>query len=228
MNNKLEAFYKKMNIKPVNEDLYLLAFTHPSYNADAKTKHHDYERLEYMGDAVIGYVVADLVYKMHPNMDQGLMSKLRSNIVRSSSLAEYARRFNYPEFITAGQSIQHDQIAKSNKILEDVFEASMGAIYLDLGIKVAYGVIKKVVLQDVKNVDIYELTDAKTRLQEEMQAAYQDRVSYELVRQDGPAHNRTFTVNVTFNGQVLATGKGKSKKAAEEDAARIALSKRSV
>ena len=104
----------------------------------------------------------------------------------------------------------------------------MGAIYLDLGIKVAYGVIKKIVLNDVKNVDIYELTDAKTRLQEEMQAAYQDRVNYELVRQDGPAHNRTFTVNVTFNGQVLATGKGKSKKAAEEDAARIALSKRSV
>ena len=161
-------------------------------------------------------------------MDQGLMSKLRSNIVRSSSLADYARKFNYPEFVTTGQSIQHDQIAKSNKILEDVFEASMGAIYLDLGIKVAYGVIKKIVLNDVKNVDIYELTDAKTRLQEEMQAAYQDRVNYELVRQDGPAHNRTFTVNVTFNGQVLATGKGKSKKAAEEDAARIALSKRSV
>ena len=226
--NKLDNFYKKMNIKPVNQDLYLLAFTHPSYNADAKTKHHDYERLEYMGDAVIGYVVADLIYKMHPQMDQGLMSKLRSNIVRSSSLADYARRLNYAEFVTTGQSIQHDQINHSNKILEDVFEASMGAIYLDLGIKVAYGVIKKVVLNDVKNVDIYELTDAKTRLQEEMQAAYQDRVNYELVRQDGPAHNRTFTVNVTFNGQILATGKGKSKKAAEEDAARIALSKRSV
>ena len=226
--NKLENFYKKFHIKPINEELYLLAFTHPSYNADAKTKHHDYERLEYMGDAVIGYVVADLIYKNHPTMDQGLMSKLRSNIVRSSSLADYARKLNYVEFITTGQSIQHDQISHSNKILEDVFEASMGAIYLDLGIKVAYGVIKNIVLNDVKNVDIYELTDAKTRLQEEMQAAYQDRVNYELVRQDGPAHNRTFTVNVTFNGQILATGKGKSKKAAEEDAARIALSKRSV
>ena len=224
----LREFLSQFNITPKHLMLYEQAFTHPSYNADANTKHHDYERLEYMGDAVIGYVVADLIYKTHPNMDQGLMSKLRSNIVRSSSLADYARKFNYPEFVTTGQSIQHDQIAKSNKILEDVFEASMGAIYLDLGIKVAYGVIKKVVLQDVKNVDIYELTDAKTRLQEEMQAAYQDRVSYELVRQDGPAHNRTFTVNVTFNGQILATGKGKSKKEAEEDAARIALSKRSI
>ena len=226
--NNLENFFKKMNIKPKDQSVYLLAFTHPSYNADARTKHHDYERLEYMGDAVIGFVVADMIYKAHPKMDQGLMSKLRSNIVRSSSLADYARKLGYVDYITTGQSIQHEQIYNSNKILEDVFEASMGAIYLDLGINVAYRVIKRIVGYDVRNVDVYELTDAKTRLQEEMQAAYQDRVTYELVKHEGPAHDRTFIVNVVFNGVVLATGKGKSIKAAEEDAAKIALSKRSV
>ena len=226
--DKLQEYFNQLEFKPKNINLYILAFTHPSYNADAKTKHHDYERLEYIGDAVIGFVVADLIYKIHPHMDQGLMSKLRSNIVRSSSLAEYARKLNYASYIRTGQSIQHDQINRSNKILEDVFEASVGAIYLDQGINVAYKFIKNIVDKDIHNVDIYELTDAKTRLQEEMQAAHQDRVSYELISTEGPAHNRSFTVNVVFNGVVLATGKGKSIKAAEEDAARQALNKRSI
>ena len=161
-------------------------------------------------------------------MDQGLMSKLRSNIVRSSSLANYARSVDFASYVRTGNSIQPKQINESNKILEDVFEAVIGALYLDQGIDITYQYIKAFILQDIKKVNIEELTDAKTRLQEEMQAEYQDRVTYVVTNIEGPAHDRIFYVDVVFNEVVLASGKGKSKKEAEEDAARKALEKRRV
>lgn len=226
--NNLKEFFAFNNIQIKRENLFVLAFTHPSYNADAKTKHHDYERLEYIGDAVLGFVVADLIYKNHPHMDQGLMSKLRSHIVRSASLANYSRSAGFVEYIRTGNSIQSKQLSESNKILEDVFEAVIGAMYLDQGVDITYQYIKAFVLEDIKNVDIYELTDAKTRLQEEMQAEYQDRVTYIVTNVEGPAHDRVFYVDVAFNNVVLASGKGKSKKEAEENAAREALKKRKV
>lgn len=226
--NNVEELLFKIKIRPNSLDLYLLALTHPSYNADVNTKHHDYERLEYMGDAVLGFVSADLIYKAYPDMDQGLMSKLRSSLVKSSSLANYARSINLANYITTGHSINPDKINESNKILEDVFEALIGAIYLDKGLNVAFKFISHFLKKDVKNVEIDELTDSKTKLQEEMQAEHRDSVHYELVKQSGPAHDRTFIVNVLFNEIVLGTGSGKSKKAAEEAAAKDALSKRSV
>ena len=219
--NNLEIPFKDLS-------LYILALTHPSYNADANTKHEDYERLEFMGDAVLGFVCADLIFKIHDEMDQGNMSKLRSYLVKSASLANYARKINLQNYIRAGHSLNAEQIARSNKILEDVFEALIGAIYLELGIEFASEYLSKFLVEDIKNTDLSVLTDPKTRLQEEMQAEHRDSVKYVVIKEAGPAHDRTFTVNVIFNGIVLATGVGKSKKAAEEDAARNALAKRSV
>ena len=219
--NNLEIPFKDLS-------LYVLALTHPSYNADANTKHEDYERLEFMGDAVLVFVCADLIFKIHYKMDQGNMSKLRSYLVKSSSLANYARKINLQNYIRAGHSLTAEQIAKSNKILEDVFEALVGAIYLELGIEFAGNYLARFLYEDIKNTDLSVLTDPKTRLQEEMQAEHRDSVKYVVIKETGPAHDRTFTVNVMFNGIVLATGVGKSKKAAEEDAARNALAKRSV
>ncbi len=224
----LQELEKSLNIKIHNRDVFILALTHPSYNADANTKHQDYERLEYMGDAVLDYVSADIIFKTHPDMDQGLMSKLRSYLVKSHSLAEYARKINLGEYIRVGHSIPLEQINRSDKILEDVFEALVGAIYLDQGMDVAYRHISSFLLEDVKKANIDNLTDYKTRLQEEMQAEHRDSVHYELISQTGPAHDRTFTVNVLFNDIVLASGTGKSKKAAEEEAAKNALAIRSV
>lgn len=220
--------FKKLHIVPKNNSLYELALTHSSFNADAKTKHHDYERLEYIGDAVLGFVTADLIFELHPEMDQGMMSKLRSYLVQSKSLAHYARRVELYDYIIAGHSIDRDMIEKSDKILEDVFEALIGAVYLDLGIKKAYSYIKYFVYNDIKNPDIDELTDFKTRLQEEMQSEYRDSVTYRLIKEEGPAHDRLFVSEVLFNGTVLATGKGKSKKSSEQDAARNALRKKAV
>lgn len=224
----IEELLAKICIKPKDIKLYELALTHPSYNADAKTKHYDYERLEYIGDAVLGFVSADLIFKLHPDMDQGVMSKLRSYLVKSKSLANYARKISLAEFVRAGQSIQSSKINASDNILEDVFEALIGAIYLDLGINKAYSYIKSFLYFDIKNVDIDVLTDYKTKLQEEMQSEHRDSVTYQVIDEQGPPHDRTFFVSVMYDGVVLASGSGKSKKAAEEDAAKNALMKRSV
>ncbi len=228
MNKDILNLLEKLNIKPKNHHLYDLALTHPSYNADANTKNVDYERLEFMGDAILGYVSADLIFKLHPEMEPGNLSKLRSSLVKSSALAGYARTIDLSDYIKVGQSVSSAMVNQSNRILEDVFEALIGAIYLDCGLHVAYEVVKEFLYLPIKECDVISLTDAKTRLQEEMQAEHRDSVHYRLVKQEGPAHDRTFTIEVLFNDIVLAVGTGKSKKQAEEDAARKALEKRSV
>ncbi len=228
MENRCNNFLSNINIEPNDSQLYELALTHSSFNADANTKHHDYERLEYIGDAVIGFVVADLIYKIHKTMEPGLMSKMRSYLVKSSSLASYARKIKLYDFIKAGHSLSQKQIEKSDKILEDVFEALIGAIYLDQGLNSAYHFIDKFVHDEIKNIDLDVLTDYKTKLQEAMQAEYRNSVQYSVEKVEGPAHDRTFTVIVEFNGLFLARGVGKSKKSAEENAAKNALLKGNV
>lgn len=222
------SIFSRFGVTPNETDLYLLALTHPSCNSEFNTKHHDYERLEFVGDSVIGFVSADLIYKIHSEMDQGLMSKLRSFLVCSKSLANYSRKYKFYEFIKIGHSISSEQLYKSDKILEDVFEALIGALYLDQGIEVAYRVIKEIMYDDIVNTGIDDIVDSKTRLQEEIQSEYREAVKYILIGESGPAHDKTFEVEVLFNGIVLGKGKGKSKKSAEEAAAKDALSKRSV
>lgn len=220
-------FLKSINVEATSP-LFELALTHPSCNSEANTKHQDYEKLEFVGDSVIGFVTADLIYKIHPEMDQGLMSKLRSYLVCSKALAGYARKYNIHEYIRIGHSISKEQLYKSDKILEDVFEAFTGALYLTLGIEKVYGLLVKVFTEGIQNTSIEDIVDAKTRLQEEIQSEYREAVRYELIDEYGPSHDRTFVSQVVFNGIILGKGSGKSKKAAEESAAKDALSKRSV
>ena len=226
--NSVNDLLKKLHITYKNIAIYEQALTHPSYNGDANTKHQDYEKLEFMGDAVLGYVTADLVYKNRPEMSEGNLTKLRSVLVSTKPLAEYARKIGLPDYIRIGHSITVNQVKESDKILENVLEALIGATYLDAGLKVAYGLIKKLLLKDILAYDADNLTDYKSKLQEEIQAEHRDAVQYVTVNQSGPAHDRTFTVQVLYNEIVLGTGVGKSKKKAEEMAAKDALSKRSV
>lgn len=225
---ELLELLNSFDINPNNTFYYELAITHPSCNSDMNTKHQDYERLEFVGDSVIGFVSADLIFKLHPEMDQGYMSKLRSFLVCSKSLANYSRKYHIHELIRIGHSISKEQLEKSDKILEDVFEAFIGAIYLDQDIEVAYRVVKKILYEDVEKTKLDDIIDAKTRLQEEMQSEYREAVRYELIDEFGPPHDRTFVSQVVFNGLILGKGQGKSKKAAEEAAAKDALSKRSL
>lgn len=219
--NKLHIRYKELAI-------YEQALTHPSYNGEVNTKHQDYEKLEFIGDAVLGYVTADLVYKNRPEMSEGDLTKLRSVLVSTKPLAAYARKIDLDQYVRIGHSITANQVKESDKILENVFESLIGAIYLDAGLNSAYRFIKSVLLKDIRSYDVDNLTDYKTKLQEEIQAEHRDAVQYVTVSQSGPAHDRTFKVQVLYNDIVLGTGTGKSKKKAEEMAAKDALSKRSV
>lgn len=224
----LEEFAKAHHFKIHKRYLYDIALTHPSYNAEANTKHRDYERLEFMGDAVLGFVSADLIYKNRRGLSQGDMTKFRSVLVKGKSLAAYARSAGIAELIVAGHSISPESIAKSDRILEDVFESLIGAIYLDNGIEVVYQYIESFIKKDIATTKLDELTDPKTKLQEALQAESRQTVRYRLVDEKGPPHDKTFKVEVLFNDVVLAFGEGKSKKEAEESAARNALKKRSV
>ena len=226
--NNVSDLLKKLHITYKNLAIYEQALTHPSYNGDANTKHQDYEKLEFMGDSVLGYVTADLVYKNRPEMSEGDLTKLRSVLVSTKPLAAYARKINLDQYVRIGHSITASQVKESDKILENVFESLIGAIYLDAGLKAAYRFIKYILLKDIQTYDADNLTDYKTKLQEEIQAEHRDAVQYVTISQSGPAHDRTFTVQVRYNDIVLGTGTGKSKKKAEEMAAKDALSKRSV
>ena len=226
--NNVSDLLKKLHITYKNLAIYEQALTHPSYNGDANTKHQDYEKLEFMGDSVLGYVTADLVYKNRPEMSEGDLTKLRSVLVSTKPLAAYARKISLDQYVRIGHSITANQVKESDKILENVFESLIGAIYLDAGLKAAYRFIKYILLKDIQTYDADNLTDYKTKLQEEIQAEHRDAVQYVTVSQSGPAHDRTFTVQVKYNDIVLGTGTGKSKKKAEEMAAKDALSKRSV
>ena len=224
----LDKFFESINVKPNDVSLYELAFTHPSYNADANTKHNDYERLEYMGDAVLDYVAADLIFNNFKDMEPGNMSKLRSFLVKSKTLSKYARKISLGDYILVGHSITREQVKQSDKILEDCFEAIIGAIYLDQGMEFVFNFIKNILFEDIIRFGQQDLTDYKSKLQEEMQSEYRESVHYVTISETGPSHDRTYVVNVLFNDIVLASGTGKSKKAAEEDAAKNALKKRSV
>ena len=226
--NNVSDLLKKLHITYKDLAIYEQALTHPSYNGDANTKHQDYEKLEFMGDSVLGYVTADLVYRNRPEMSEGDLTKLRSVLVSTKPLAAYARKISLDQYVRIGHSITASQVKESDKILENVFESLIGAIYLDAGLKAAYRFIKYILLKDIKTYDADNLTDYKTKLQEEIQAEHRDAVQYITISQSGPAHDRTFTVQVRYNDIVLGTGTGKSKKKAEEMAAKDALSKRSV
>ncbi len=222
---RIELLLKNLDIKPHNIELFMTAFTHSSYNADAKTKHHDYERLEFLGDAYLGAVVTELAYKAHPDMSQGPLTKLKSALVSTSSLANYARKCEFHNYIRVGNSFNND-ISKSDSLLEDVFESFIGALFLDQG----YNAVRKFIIdlfyKDIQSYTLQSSTDYKSRLQEEVQSEHRESVEYRLIKEEGPAHDKTFTVEVLFDGIVLGIGKGSTKKKAEQEAAKAALEKR--
>ena len=158
-------------------------------------------------------------------MSQGDLSKLRAFIVQSSSLAEKAKKYNFDEYIRLGHSLP-ENTRNSQRILEDVFEAFIGAMYYDKGIDFTYNFVKELFKDDVDRFNKNQLKDYKSELQEEMQAEHRESVKYQLVEELGLPHDRTFVVEVLYEDTVLGRGQGKNKKAAEQMAALDALRKK--
>ena len=216
---------KPFHIKPKNEQLYIEALTHSSYaNENHIEVTKDYEKLEFMGDAVFQLVSAELLYKTFPEKTEGELTKLRSKLVRTESFAKLGRELHIHEMMYLGHGEEKDR-GKKDKIIEDVVEAFMGALFIDRGYKIARIVARRWLLQILKDLKEDDIEDYKSELQELIQSDSREPLKYELIKTEGKDNNKVFYYKVTHDGMLLGEGKGKSKKAAEQEAAKVALSK---
>lgn len=220
-----EELLKPFHIKPRNEQYYIEALTHSSYAYEVHgNKHTDYEKLEFMGDAVFQLVSAELVYKNFPDKSEGELTKLRSKLVRTESFAKLGRELNIHNMIYLGHGEEKDR-GKKDKIIEDVVEAFLGAVFIDRGYKIARIVARRWLLQILNELKDDDVEDYKSQLQELIQSDSREPLKYELLYTEGKDNNKIFYYRVTHDGVILGEGKGKSKKAAEQEAAKVALSK---
>ena len=222
--SKLEELLSSFRITPNDISLFVMAFTHSSVNGTAGKNHFDYERLEFLGDALVGLVTSDLIYHYHQELNQGGMSKLKAQFVKTESESSYAMKLHLDEHIKVGKSLQGN-VKENHSILEDVFESFIGAIYLDQGLDFAYQFVRHVFEEDIKHGSLNRLEDPKSMLQEAIQAENKESVSYKIIKEWGKSNDKHFVSAVYFEEAMLGSGEGKSKKEAEFNAARDALSK---
>lgn len=204
-----------------NKNLLKEALTHTSYAYENKVKSN--ERLEYLGDSILEFVISEYLFLKYDNLSEGEMTKVRANVVCEDSLYEIAKRHNFSDFLLLGKSEKHSQNSKK-AIMADSVEAVIAAIFLDSDVEHA----KKFILDNLKDfVEIASknvgMKDYKTVLQEKLQVHGEVKIKYVVLKEEGPDHDKTFIVEVSCNDKVLATGKGKNKKHAEMEAARNAL-----
>lgn len=206
------------------KELIRCALTHSSFVNELKiNKWENYQRLEFLGDAVLELVSSEFLYEGNSVMSEGKMSKARASMVCEPALAFCARKISLGEFILLGKGEESGGGRERNSILSDVFEAIIGAIYLDGGIEEAKKFIHKFVLDDVEDNQLF--VDSKSILQEKIQADVDKTLCYKLISESGPEHDKSFEVAVYINDECMATATGHNKKDAEQKAAYITLKK---
>ena len=200
------------------------ALTHSSYANEHKSQHIKYnERLEFLGDSVLSIVVSDYIYKNCPELPEGELTKLRASLVCEKSLYEFAKKIDLGKYLILSKGERNNGGAERPSILSDAFEALIAAIYIDGGIAPASKHILNFVIPAIKNSKKKKINDYKTTLQEIIQKNPGEKLEYVLVRESGPDHNKHFVVEVHLNSNVIGKGGGRSKKEAEQQAAREAL-----
>lgn len=203
------------------EALLTRALTHSSF-ANEKGHKKDNERLEFLGDSVLGFITAEYLFKTLKDIPEGELTKLRANAVCERSLARFAQEIDLGAYLYLGKGEKLTGGDQRPSILSDAFESLIAAIYLDGGMEEA----KKFVLRFIRTTetDVSAVTDYKTLLQEVIQRNPDEHLRYVLAAEAGPAHDKTFTVEVYLNSNCIASGEGHSKKKAEQAAAKEALS----
>ncbi|HFI0562539.1 TPA: ribonuclease III [Streptococcus suis] len=210
-------------------DLSLLemAFTHTSYaNEHRLLKISHNERLEFLGDAVLQLMISKYLYKKYPDRPEGEMSKLRSTFVREESLAGFSRACGFDQFLRLGRGEEKSGGRNRDTILGDAFEAFLGALLLDKGEKTVEEFIHKVMIPRLEKGNFERVTDYKTALQEILQVNGEIAITYQVVAESGPAHDKIFEVEVSADQRVIGRGRGRSKKLAEQAAAKNAVEAR--
>lgn len=210
-------FLKKYNIDIKNKELLLTALTHSSFSNEHDTE--NYERLEFLGDAVLQVTISEYFY-LNTNLHEGEMSKKRASYVCEKALANYSKDLGLVPYIRVGNG----QLSNINDtIIADIFESTIGAIYLDQGFETAKELITKIVIPYIEKKVVF-LDDYKSLLQELVQTSKKS-LEYKVINESGPAHNKVFEVEVVIDNIKYGVGRGKSKKEAEQNAALDAYNK---
>ncbi|MBT4762465.1 MAG: ribonuclease III [Bdellovibrionaceae bacterium] len=226
----LDIIEEKVGYKFNKSELLLRALTHKSYyneHLGSKTESvsdHN-EKLEFLGDAVLDLVLSDELMKRHVQIDEGGLSKIRASLVNEVTLSEIALEFKFDELIKLGKGEQKTDGNKKPRLLASVFESFVGALYLDAGFDKAKEILVKTFNSRFEDIDFehHYTLDFKTRLQEKVQEVFRKTPVYEVIDEKGPDHKKEFMVQVKVGTQVLASGKGLSKKQAAQEAAEKAL-----
>lgn len=224
MHSNIEELEKSIGYEFKDKKLLKRALTHSSYSNEQKiNKNGDYERLEFLGDAVLEMISSVFFYNKYPDMPEGQLTKQRSSYVCEPALAACAREFGLDKYILLGKGEEQTGGRKRDSIISDVCEAVIGALYLDGGFEIAHTFIHRFILIDGNNKG--KFMDSKSLLQEKVQAMNHLTLEYELVGEEGPDHDKSFIVEVLIGGKSMGKGVGKTKKSAEQHAAYEALLK---
>lgn len=207
-----------------NKKLLENALTHSSYANEMRSGIASNERLEFLGDSVLSLIVSSYIYENYKKMPEGELTRLRSSLVCEKALCGFSRELSVGEFLLLGKGERKTGGGERDSILADAFEAILAAVYLDGGIEPARKLVLRFILPELEgNDNKVDFKDYKTLLQEIIQRNPEESVSYVLAGEEGPDHNKEFTVEVRLNSNTIGVGKGHSKKEAEEMAAKQAL-----
>lgn len=221
---ELQQFEKQAGIRFRKQALLNLAFAHRSYANETAADTDNNEKLEFLGDSVLGLIVAEYLFSQLPDRPEGDLAKIKSFVVSEDSLAKIAKRLKIDDFVLIGRGEEFSGGRSKKAILADAMEAVIGALYIDSGIKSARKFVLEYVVPEIRLVlENRHKKDYKTLLQEFVQKKYKTYPKYVLMRRSGPDHNKTFFVEVRINNEVFGPGQGKNKKAAEQNAARMAF-----
>jgi ribonuclease-3 len=224
LDTAIDEFVARLPLQPAKPELFRIAFTHSSYGNEHNLPHN--ERLEFLGDSVIAVIVCSFLYHLYPNYTDGQLAKLKSTIVSTEVFVSFAQQLELNRFFRLGHGeLRSDGLNKRN-LLEDLFEAFIGAYYLNFGLEATTEFIVPLIKERLPELirQTKEL-NAKTDLQEWAQLRGKWMPEYRLLKDEGPPHNRTFTVEVLYKKQVLGCGTAKTLKEAQCKAAVIALEK---
>ncbi len=209
-----------------NKKLFEQAFTHRSYLNEAKEKVSSNERLEFLGDSIISFVISGYLFNRYSQFNEGILTNMRSLLVNTKSLAKVARELNLGEHLKLSKGEEDSKGRQNQSLLADSFEAFVGALFLDSGIDITKGFLIQVFSQRVQDLEKERsFKDPKSLLQEYVQSRKQSSPQYKVINELGPAHSRVFTMGVFIQNKLFGEGKGKSKQEAEENAATLALEK---
>lgn len=225
MTKKLVNHVKKtFGVTFDDESVLVEAFTHSSYANDHREQNiKNLERLEFLGDAVLELTVSDYLYHKYPKQPEGQLTRKRASIVRAESLAKLAKEYQLHEFVRLGKGEEQMNGRNRPSLLCDVFEAFIGAVFVDQGMDAVLEVLKQILFPKIDSGAFSHGMDHKTALQELLQQNGVVTIQYKVVDKHGPDHQREFVVEVFVEGDSYGRGVGRSKKAAEQDAAKHAL-----